>query len=219
MQTDQCPAPSAAANDRCCPKCGETKPTELFAKRGRSAGGEARRASICKVCDTARARERYHRDGDRTRRRRRELRAADPQRQRSAARRRYWRDPERHRAAGAARRRTQRGRAQNARVVERWKAAPPEAVAAHRTVQRAKRRGQIVVPARCATPACNGRGEHARYTNYATPRHSSSRDVACNDTSVGTTVRRRPRNSRAPRTRSVYVHTSGAVSAIHARPS
>lgn len=158
--------PPATKTCRC---CGESKPLGQMSKAGKTKDGVQRYAALCKSCDAERWREWRARDPDSYRRHRRERRARDGDRERAAQRGRYWRNPEKARAAARARAASDRGRALNTLAVTRWQAAHPKALAAHRAVTRAKRRGELVVPDRCAIAGCDRPAAHAHHADYERP--------------------------------------------------
>jgi hypothetical protein len=148
-----------------CSRCGHTRPTQLMGQR------KGKPTTICKPCSAARSRERYHRDVEATRARRRALRARDPERYRAQRRARYWRDVEVERARSRERARSERGREINRRAVARYRKAHPHVVAAQKEAQRAARRGEIKVPNVCEILGCECSDRlHLHHPRYDRPR-------------------------------------------------
>ena len=139
--------PKTRATCRCCE---HTVPIELMAK-----AGKGKHANICKICDAARSRERYHRDPEATRARRRAVRARNPERYRERRQAYYQRHVEKLRAAARERARTPRGRELNRQAVARYKTKHPNKVAAHKATQQAVRSGKLKRPECCEVQGCN----------------------------------------------------------------
>src|SRR5262249_11704978 len=129
---------AAPCSSKPCADCGRDIPAELLKKLS---GG--RLGNICKPCDAARARARYWHDVQATRRRRRELRARDPETKRRQSRECYRRHLESNRARGRAYARSDRGRTLNRQAVARWQARNPKKVAAHVALRAAVKRGKV----------------------------------------------------------------------------
>jgi Bacillus phage endonuclease len=146
----------------------------------RAAGG--RSGSICRKCDRKRARARYWADVKASRRRerqkywrnpehsrrlKRDLRRRFPERYKAQGRAAWRRHLEKNRARGRRNARSQRGREGNRKAVAHWQRAHPRAVAAHRALQAAVRRGEVIRPKVCQAVGCRRRawlsGHHRDY--------------------------------------------------------
>jgi hypothetical protein len=160
-------AAAAALAVKICRRCGDAKPlTDYYSSRsGR------RPASTCRPCDAARARDRYWHNVDARRRRRRELRKADPERHRKYSRDSHRRHLDRNRERCRSYARSERGRQVNQKAVARWRAANPEKHACHRELRQAVRRGEVTRPPACEVRGCSSTGRlHGHHVNYRRPR-------------------------------------------------
>jgi hypothetical protein len=139
-------AAAAAPAVRICRRCGATDAIAAFTPR----------ANICRPCDAARARDRYWRDVDASRRRQRERRQ---------------RHLEIERARGRANAKSAHGREINRAAVARYAARCPEKIAARSAVTSAVKRGLVKRATCCEVSGCT-RNERlqAHHHSYRKPR-------------------------------------------------
>lgn len=132
-----------------CTDCRRDVPVELMKRASRT-----KIASICKQCDSKRGKDRYWKDPEGSRRRRRAS---------------WWGNLESNRARGRRYARSKRGRVLNRAAVARWRGKNAEKVKAQRALQRAIRRGQIVKPTECQVRECTLPANHGHHPRYDRP--------------------------------------------------
>ncbi len=149
------PAKKPLPATRDCRRCGAEKPIELFKLVGRPLVP----SRVCKACDAARARERWHADLERNRARRRDY---------------YRKNSARILARARGRARpplTARQRAAAHHATRRWRDAHPDAIAAHNVIKAAIKRSEVKRPTDCDVLNCTAtRDLHLHHPNYAKPR-------------------------------------------------